>query len=290
MNFILINLINKRLIQCKLSNRRISSNTISKGIGTMTLFKGFPDRFNGVTVHSVMENCDLLDFPSVLQESLKAWKEEKKRGIWFKVGIQHSEWIPILVKNGFIFHNARNDFVMLRKWLSDEVDITPSFAHTLIGVGAVVVNNDEVLVVKEKYGFVENWKLPGGYVEPGENLVDAAIREVYEETNITTEFSSILNIRHAHGGAWECSDIYFVVCLKPLTLDIVKCDREIKESKWMKLEEYLHSPLVHELNKFFLQTFLDYKSQSVTIDCKHSIHPLLRKPYTVYFASTKNKI
>ncbi|KAF5291490.1 hypothetical protein FQR65_LT01802 [Abscondita terminalis] len=256
----------------------------------MTLFKGLPDRFNGVTVNSNNENCDLSEFPRALEESLKAWKIDKKRGIWFKVGIQHSEWIPILVKNGFIFHHAKNDFVMLRKWLSDETDLTPHYAHTLIGVGAVVIKSDEVLVVKEKYGFNDNWKLPGGYVEPGENIVDAAIREVYEETNIETEFNSILNLRHAHGGSWGCSDMYVVVCLNPLTVDIVKCDREIKESKWMKLDEYLQNPLVHELNKFFLQTYLANKDNSIAIECKHSIHPLLKKPYTVYSAKIKNKI
>lgn len=40
----------------------------------------------------------------------------------------------------------------------------------MVGIGAVVVNEDnEVLTVKEKYGQRIQWKLPGGYVEPGNN-------------------------------------------------------------------------------------------------------------------------
>lgn len=57
---------------------------------------------------------------------------------------------------------------MMYKWLPKESVNIPHYAHTMIGVGAVVVNDkDEVLVVKEKYGFQQYWKMPGGYVEPG---------------------------------------------------------------------------------------------------------------------------
>lgn len=60
---------------------------------------------------------------------------------------------------------------MMYLWLSSaENNNIPSYAHTMIGVGAVVVNNqDQVLVVKEKYQFYNRplWKLPGGHVEPG---------------------------------------------------------------------------------------------------------------------------
>lgn len=60
---------------------------------------------------------------------------------------------------------------MLYLWLSSaENNNIPTYAHTMIGVGAVVVNSqDQVLVVKEKYQFYNRpfWKLPGGHVEPG---------------------------------------------------------------------------------------------------------------------------
>lgn len=60
---------------------------------------------------------------------------------------------------------------MMYRWLpKDEESNVPRFAHTMIGVGAIVVNDaEEILVVREKYfpkGF-PHWKLPGGYVESG---------------------------------------------------------------------------------------------------------------------------
>ena len=55
----------------------------------------------------------------------------------------------------------------------------PSYAHTLIGVGGMVVTDDNrILVVEERFATAAHWKLPGGYVDPGEGLAEAAVREV----------------------------------------------------------------------------------------------------------------
>ena len=49
------------------------------------------------------------------------------------------------------------------------------------GVGGLVINDrNELLVIAERYGWdnVKRWKLPGGLVDPGEDLDAAACREV----------------------------------------------------------------------------------------------------------------
>uniref|UniRef100_A0A182PZY3 Nudix hydrolase domain-containing protein n=1 Tax=Anopheles farauti TaxID=69004 RepID=A0A182PZY3_9DIPT len=248
-------------------------------------FKGVKDRFNGITVDSNMETCSPDSFPTVLKRSLEHWIHSKNRGIWFKVHLSAACWIPELVNNGFQFHHAKNTFVMLYRWLpTTESANIPPYSHTMVGVGALVMNDrNQVLVVSENYALIAgSWKLPGGYVEPNENFIDAAIREVMEETNVRTKFDSVVSIRHAHGAGFGCSDLYIVMALTPLTHEISKCNREIAKCEWMDVNEYLAHPKVHETNRNFVRTYLEYKRLGVRIDCTEEMHQVLKKRYNIY--------
>ncbi|EER12600.1 mutt domain protein, putative, partial [Perkinsus marinus ATCC 50983] len=77
-----------------------------------------------------------------------------------------------------------------------------------------------VLLVQEATGpaaSIRLWKLVTGLVEAGEEIENAAMREVYEETGITATFERVLAVRHTHRGTTELgsrSDLFWVCILR----------------------------------------------------------------------------
>src|SRR5439155_5133407 len=54
-----------------------------------------------------------------------------------------------------------------------------------------------LLTQEQKYG--STWSIPGGRVEPGESLANAAVREVFEETGVPVQLDGILRVEHSPG-------------------------------------------------------------------------------------------
>ena len=88
---------------------------------------------------------------------------------------------------------------------------------------------------------LHEWKLycilPLTYfpLSPEEDLGTAAVREVKEETGIEAEFVSLVAFRHVHNATFDCSDMYFIVHMRPITSQIVMCDKELAACEWMKV-------------------------------------------------------
>ncbi|MGA9511421.1 MAG: NUDIX hydrolase [Candidatus Sulfotelmatobacter sp.] len=65
----------------------------------------------------------------------------------------------------------------------------------LVGVGAIIIENARVVLVKRLHPPLQaEWSIPGGVLEVGELVRDAAIREAREETGLTVEPRELLGV------------------------------------------------------------------------------------------------
>jgi 8-oxo-dGTP diphosphatase len=77
--------------------------------------------------------------------------------------------------------------------------------HPLVGVGAIIIDGPRVLLVKRAHPPLQaQWSIPGGVLEVGELVREAAVREAREETGLIVEPGELLGVydrvlRHADG-------------------------------------------------------------------------------------------
>lgn len=69
-----------------------------------------------------------------------------------------------------------------------------SSAHPVASVLAVVVHEDQVLLVRRiNPPDAGKWGYPGGWIDPGETMAQAAVRELFEETEVRAEARGAFN-------------------------------------------------------------------------------------------------
>ena len=218
------------------------------------------NRFNGVEIRTDHLPASPQHFRRQLIDSLQEWKKNGHSLVWLELPIEYSAYIEPSTSIGFVFHHSAERSLTLLYTLSENAT-PPTDATHYIGVGGVVFNkNGKLLVVSEwlrRDRSKPYWKLPGGALLPGENLIDGVIREVREETGVDALFEALVGFRHWHGYRWNKSDIYFITRLAAQSSEITAQENEIEEAQWMPVSHYLNHENVSAFNKRAVQAALD---------------------------------
>jgi 8-oxo-dGTP diphosphatase len=65
----------------------------------------------------------------------------------------------------------------------------------LVGVGAIIIEDNRVVLVKRAHPpLLAQWSIPGGVLEVGELVREAAVREAREETGLIVEPGELLGV------------------------------------------------------------------------------------------------
>lgn len=125
----------------------------------------------------------------------------------------------------------------------------------LIGVGAVVQRGKRILLIKRANEPARGlWSIPGGLVEVGETLKEAAKREVEEETGIKVEIGEFLdiieNIIRDRDGRVKFHYVLIDFRAKPVSEDAeLSPSSEALEARWFTPEEMKNIPLTQTVRR-----------------------------------------
>ena len=220
-----------------------------------------PDRFGGVTFTFKDQASSDVNWNDAFNAILQSYKKESKhRGIWIQlnptINKQAGVVMQAAIQNGFTLHTIDRDLIILKQWLSETENVLPDAPHHQIGIAGMVVNGrGEVLVIQERRGptarLQDFWKLPGGLVDPGEDMSAAVQREVMEETGVNAKFHSIVTFRETHSGPFGSTDLYCVCAMTLIDKDAYTTDPspqprsphpdEIKKVAWIPMQEFTGS-------------------------------------------------
>lgn len=105
-------------------------------------------------------------------------------------------------------------------------------------VGGVIEKNGKFLLVQEaKENCRGMWSNPAGHLEDNENLLNAAKREILEETGCQVELTGVLQI--ANRVLKDDTLLGIIFCAKLLEENISYNKKEILDVKWFSYEEII---------------------------------------------------
>ena len=202
------------------------------------------------------------EFDTFLAEKIPAWKESGVRSLQIKFQPPKCHLMNTASRHGFFFHHAHNDrnYVLMILWTDSRMACRiTAFAHHYIGIGGIVLKQNaedpsliELALIKEnRSDQPEKWKLPGGFMDPGERIQEAAIREVKEETGIHADFLGVMGIRETASYKYGASDLYFGAILFNKSTQIAIEDvREVKQAQWVPLRAITHNETEPQLPEY----------------------------------------
>ena len=111
----------------------------------------------------------------------------------------------------------------------------------LVGVGAIIIEDGRVLLVKRGHPpLAGEWSIPGGVLEVGETLREAAIREAREETCLRVEPADLLGVYDRVSRDDDGGTVYHYVLIDFLCRRVggeARAADDADEVRWFTLEE-----------------------------------------------------
>ncbi|MFC1952946.1 NUDIX hydrolase [Chloroflexota bacterium] len=123
--------------------------------------------------------------------------------------------------------------------------------HPMVAVGAIIFRGEQILMIKRSNEPGKGkWSIPGGMLELGETLYEAAKREVLEECSIEIEIDRVFNTTDGIIRDEENRVKYHVVLVDMIakyTGGETKAQSDAEECRWITTGEMVGMDIVQRL-------------------------------------------
>jgi ADP-ribose pyrophosphatase YjhB (NUDIX family) len=139
------------------------------------------------------------------------------------------------------------------------------YINPLPGVAVLIEKDGKLLIGKRSQNSIQSgkWCLPCGFVEHHENFLDAAHREVLEETGLEIKITSLINVSSNR----IAPDLHTIVIV--LTAEIVDGTPEpgddLVKLRWISREDSLPD-LAFEGDAFTIRQYFEHKLDRIPVD------------------------
>jgi len=112
--------------------------------------------------------------------------------------------------------------------------------------GAIIEQGKIILIKRKKYPFKGKWALPGGFVEYGERVEDAVLREIFEETGLKAKIKNLVGIYSDPDRDPRCHIVTIVYILEKES-GILKAGDDAAEAKFFELKQLPKLAFDHDI-------------------------------------------
>ncbi|MFC6634405.1 bifunctional nicotinamide-nucleotide adenylyltransferase/Nudix hydroxylase [Microbulbifer taiwanensis] len=161
------------------------------------------------------------------------------------------------------FAQVRDEIAFVRKYRDAWSDAP--YAPTFVTVDAVVVQSGHVLMVERRASPGKGlWALPGGFVDQGERLLDACLRELREETRVkvpapvlqgSIRRQAVYDDPYRSARGRTITHVFYMELAPNADLPKVKGGDDARQARWVPLAD-LNPGMLFEDHYFIIQDIL----------------------------------
>jgi bifunctional NMN adenylyltransferase/nudix hydrolase len=161
------------------------------------------------------------------------------------------------------FLQVRDEILFVKKY--QQAWSAAPYAPTFVTVDSVLVQSGHVLLIQRKASPGKGlWALPGGFLDPGERLLDACIRELREETKLkipspvlkgSIKRQSVYDDPYRSARGRTLTHAFYIELEPSAELPKVKGSDDAKFARWVPLSE-LDPQMMFEDHYFIVMDML----------------------------------